>query len=86
VRGSFSRQHLTYSGLETATAVPFVRSAVTRRSDVEIIDPNVHGEAQGFATIQKVMDFYEEHFGISQDNKMKERLSCRDLMVRCFLK
>lgn len=79
--GIFSRQHLICSGLETATAVPLVRDAVTRHLNVVIVDPNVHGENQGFVTFQKTMDSLEEYFGVSQDWKMEEKLPCRDLYV-----
>jgi hypothetical protein len=57
--GIFSRQHLICSGLEMATAVPLVRDAVTRNLNVAIVDPNVHGEASGFVTFQRTMDFLE---------------------------
>lgn len=57
--GIFSRQHLLCSGLETATAVPLVRDAVVRSMNVVIFDPNAHGEASGFITFQKSMDFLE---------------------------
>jgi hypothetical protein len=58
---------LIYSGLEMATAVPLVRDAVIRNLNVAIVDPNVHGEASGFITFQRTMDFLEAgHYGMSQ--------------------
>lgn len=55
--GIFSRYHLLCSGLEMATAVPLVREAKKRGLCIAIVDPNVHGEAQGFITFRKTMDF-----------------------------
>jgi hypothetical protein len=79
--GIFSRQHLICSGLETATAVPLVRDAVTRHLNVVIVDPNVRGESQGFVTFQKTMDFLEGHFSVSPEKNTEEELSCRDMYV-----
>jgi hypothetical protein len=65
--GVFSRQHLICSGLEMATAVPLVRDAVVRNLNIAIVDPNVHGEASGFVTFQRTMDFLEaDHYGVPQ--------------------
>lgn len=55
--GIFSRYHLLCSGLELATAVPLVREAIKRGFRIVIVDPNVHGEAQGFNTFCKTMHF-----------------------------
>lgn len=81
--GIFSRQHLMCTGLESSTAVPIVRDAVTRHLNVVIVDPNVHGEAQGFVTFQKTMNFLEGHFGVADQEKETEEkeLSCRHMYV-----
>ena len=84
--GIFSRKNLICTGLETATALPVVRDAVTRNLNIVIVDPNVHGDALGFVTFKKTMDFLEEHFGIL-DEETKESSSSsspisRDLSSR----
>ena len=58
--GIFSRKHLMCDDLECATALPMVREATARNMNVLIVDPNVHGEANGFVTFQKTMDYYFE--------------------------
>lgn len=59
--GIFSRKHLMCgSGLEIATAVPFVRGACSRGYHVVIMDPNTNGEAHGFENFQKTMRFLED--------------------------
>lgn len=54
--GIFSRQHLLCSGLESSTAIPMIREAMTRDMFLLILDPNVHGDEHGFVTFQKSMD------------------------------
>lgn len=56
--GIFSRKHLMCSGLESSTALPMAREAPARNMNILIVDPNVHGEANGFATFRKTLDFY----------------------------
>jgi len=79
--GIFSRKNLICTGLETATALPVVRDAVTRNLNIVIVDPNVHGDALGFVTFQKTMDFLEEHFGIL-DEETKESSSSSSPLSR----
>jgi hypothetical protein len=55
--GIFSRHHLICSGLESATAVPIVREALRRRLNILIVDPNIHGESQGFVVFEQTMNF-----------------------------
>jgi len=64
--GIFSRKNLICNGLETATALPVVRDAVSRHLHVAIVDPNANGEAQGFVNFSQTMDYLEErHFGVA---------------------
>jgi hypothetical protein len=77
--GIFSRQHMICKGLEIATAIPLVRDAVRRHLNVVIIDPNVHGEANGFLTFQKTMDYLDaQHFC---QLGTTDGLSSRDLVI-----
>jgi hypothetical protein len=53
--GIFSRQHLMCTSLESSTALPIVREAVTRRMNVVMIDPNAHGDRFGYDVFRKSM-------------------------------
>jgi hypothetical protein len=66
--GIFSRQNLICTGLEMSTAVPFVRDAVQRGLHVVLADPNVHGDAHGFRTFSRTMDFFEPHYSSIRDD------------------
>lgn len=56
--GIFSRMHMMCSGLESATAIPLIREAAARGINIIVLDPNVHGDANGFVTFTKCMDHY----------------------------
>lgn len=56
--GIFSRMHVMCAGLESATAIPMIREAAARHINVIVLDPNVHGDANGFVTFTKCMDHY----------------------------
>jgi hypothetical protein len=56
--GIFSRRHMMCSGLESATAIPLVREAAARGIHVIVLDPNVHGDTNGFVIFTKCMDYY----------------------------
>jgi hypothetical protein len=71
--GIFSRRHMMCSGLESATAIPLVREAAARGIHVIVLDPNVHGDTNGFVTFTKCMDYYY--------HKMKDCLHASGLYV-----
>jgi hypothetical protein len=84
--GIFSRQHLICSGLESATAVPIVREAQRRRLNIIIVDPNVHGDSQGFVVFEKTMDYLStlalsEHSRAQPEQSDDAPLTARDLYV-----
>jgi hypothetical protein len=84
--GIFSRQHLICSGLESATAVPIVREAQRRRLNIVIVDPNIHGDAQGFTVFEKTMDYLSnltlsEHSRAPPEHANDAPLTARDLYV-----
>ena len=49
--GIFSRRHIIATGLESSTALPFVREAKRRNMDIVILDPNANGDANGMDTV-----------------------------------
>ncbi len=71
--GIFSRRHMMCSGLESATAIPLVREAAARGIHVIVLDPNVHGDTNGFITFTKCMDYYY--------HRMKDSLHATGLYV-----
>jgi hypothetical protein len=74
--GIFSRQHLICDGMEGSTCLPFVREAQARNLNVFIIDPNVNGDAMGYITFQKTMDYWCD-FG----KQHPEVGLCRDVFI-----
>lgn len=85
--GIFSRKNLICAGLETATALPMIRDAVTRNLHVAIIDPNVHGDAMGFDCFQKSMDFLQPYFDVEEkslllsDTTARKGFSSREMLI-----
>ena len=71
--GIFSRRHILTTGIESATALPFLRQAQKRNMDTILLDPNAHGWKKGMQTVQ---DSLNELFGpnrTSNDNEQQQQ-------------
>jgi hypothetical protein len=86
--GIFSRQHLIGTSIEAATAMPLVRDAVSRNLYIVILDPNVHGDRNGFVTFEKSMEYLSGYFNVEKqeeerrdNNSARREMSCRDMYV-----
>jgi hypothetical protein len=88
--GTFSRHHLICTGLERSTALPFIQEARHRKLHIAVLDPNVHGEANGYTTFTKSMNYLESYFGVKshvidhvpdQEDKPITACNCRDLYI-----
>ena len=60
--GIFSRRHLMTSGLEVATALPFVRDAIERNMNLILLDPNANGTQKAMKAVQRSLEtlFFEQ--------------------------